>query len=536
MKNVKYGLFITILLSAAMIFAQEARLDGQGKFFRSTPESQGISSRTIAKMIRKMDQEVDTMNSIMILRHGKVIAEAWWAPYLPETPHAMFSVSKSFTSTGAGFAVADGKLNIDSKVIDYFPDQLPKKISDNLKKMKVRDLLTMSCGHEKEAPASLFEMNRCPEDVAKIPEDWAARFLANPVPFEPGTNFRYNSLGTYMVGVIIQKATGEKLPDYLKRKLFDPLQIRTPYWETSPQGIVKGGSGLFLRTEDMAKLGQLYLQKGKWNGKNLLPAKWIEMASSKQISNKGNSNPDWSAGYGFQFWCCQHNSFRADGAFCQFIVVVPEKNLVIASTADYDNYQQILNYYWDILLPSIKDQPLPEDPDAQTALKTVKIKLLAREGKTGSIVRFDPTIQSKILGAKRKYMIYYPSGYITSGDTYPVIYLFGVNNDQIKPFWNDLKKGADQWFKDHPLSKAIVVMPDDLKDPAGTKGKNLCSDYIQKELVPHVEQAWRGKSGKENRSAIFLGTSGESIDPAIFRASYSLKDLKDLPKAIESVQ
>lgn len=528
-------LFFCFVFPAPFVFGTDARLDEQGRFIRTTPESQGIPSGIIADMIQKMNTEVDTMNSIMILRHGKVVAEAWWAPWRPQDPHAMFSVSKSFTSTGIGFAVSEGKLDIDAKVIDFFPDQLPEKISENLKKMKVRDLLTMSCGHEKEAHVSLFEMNRCPEDVARIPEDWVSRFLNHPVPFPPGTKFRYNSLGTYMAGVILQKATGEKIPDYLKRKLFDPLQIPSPYWETSPQGIAKGGSGLFLRTEDMAKLGQLYLQKGRWNGKDLLPASWIEKASSKQISNKGNSNIDWSVGYGFQFWRCSHNSFRADGAFCQFIVVVPDKDLVIASTADYNNYQQVLNYYWDILLPSIQDQALPEDPKSLERLQTVISGLVAGEGKTGSIVRADLVLESKMMNAKMKYMVYYPSGYITSGYTYPIIYLTGANNDQLNSFWKDHKKTIDQWFKDHPLSKALIIMPEPAKDSINPETKKRYTDYIQKELIPHTEQAWRGKEGKDNRSAIFLDPDGNSIDRSIFRSVFTIQNIKELPKALESV-
>ena len=194
------------------------------------------------------------MNSFMLLRHGHVVAEGWWAPYDAEAPHSLYSLSKSFTSTAVGLAIAEGKLSLDDEVLKFFPDDAPAEPSNNLKAMRVSDLLRMSTGQQTEPPRT-------------ADQPWTKTFLAQPVPFKPGTHFLYNTSATYMLSAIVQKATGMTVLDYLKPRLFEPLGIEHPTWETSPQGISAGGYGLSIRTEDIARFGQLYLQKGKWQGK-----------------------------------------------------------------------------------------------------------------------------------------------------------------------------------------------------------------------------------------------------------------------------
>ena len=220
---------------------------------RSTPEAQGVSSAGILAFVDAADQNVESMNSFMLLRHGHVVAEGWWAPYRAEAPHSLYSLSKSFTSTAVGLAIAEGKLSLDDEVLKFFPDDAPAKPSNNLKSMRVSDLLRMSTGQQAEPPRTSSE-------------PWTKTFLAQPVPFKPGTHFLYNTSATYMLSAIVQKATGMTVLDYLKPRLFDPLGIEHPTWETSPQGISAGGYGLSIRTEDIARFGQLYLQKGKWEG------------------------------------------------------------------------------------------------------------------------------------------------------------------------------------------------------------------------------------------------------------------------------
>ena len=217
---------------------------------RSSPEAQGVSSSSVLSFVEAVDK-IDSMNSVMVVRHGMVVAEGWWSPYRAEARHSLYSLSKSFTSTAVGLAIADGKLSLDDEVLKFFPDDAPAETSNNLQAMRVSDLLRMSTGQQAEPP-------RTPT------EPWAKTFLAQPVPFKPGTHFLYNTSATYMLSAIVQKVTGQTVLDYLQPRLFEPLAIESPTWETSPQGISAGGYGLSIRTEDIAKFGQLYLQKGKW--------------------------------------------------------------------------------------------------------------------------------------------------------------------------------------------------------------------------------------------------------------------------------
>lgn len=325
------------------------------RLVRATPESQGVSSAAIAKFLRAADEKVNSMHSVMILRHGKVIAEAWWAPEDATKPHVLWSLSKSFTSTAVGLAVEEGKLSIEDRVVGFFPDDLPAEPSENLRKMQVKDLLTMSTGH-------------ADEPNVRQSQDWIKSFLAHPLPHPPGTFFRYNTPATFMQSAIVQKVTGKTVVDYLQSRLFDPLGIQPPRWDTNPQGISLGGYGLFLKTEDIAKFGQLYLQNGKWEGKQLIPATWVQQATSKQVSNGDNPSSDWNQGYGFQFWRCRHNAFRGDGKDGQFCVVLPDQDAVVVMTANTTNMQAQLSLVWDHLLEGFQEGAIAEDPKNQEAL------------------------------------------------------------------------------------------------------------------------------------------------------------------------
>ena len=233
------GIFLLLLSSALSSKA--------GDLPRSSPEAQGIPSAGLLRLVEALDGEIDAMHSLMILRHGQVIAEGWWAPYTASSPHVLYSLSKSFTSTAVGLAIAEGKLDLSDPVASFFPDALPPGASENLQAMRIRDLLTMSTGHQDEPPTSPAEMS-------------AASFLTHPVPHKPGTHFRYNTAATFMLSAIVQKVSGETVLDYLQPRLFDPLGIGAPVWDTNFEGISLGGYGLRVRTEDIAKFGQLYLQ------------------------------------------------------------------------------------------------------------------------------------------------------------------------------------------------------------------------------------------------------------------------------------
>ena len=339
---------------------------------RSTPEAEGVSSQAILDFVEAADKNVNTLHSFMIVRHGKVIAEGWWKPEAADKAHILNSVSKSFNSTAVGLAIHESKLKLDDSVLKFFPADAPADPSENLKAMMVRDLLTMSGGHDPE-----------PKSVGGNPS--VKQFLAHPVPYKPGTHFLYNTMGSYVLSSIVSKVTGQTSLDYLKPRLFEPLGIESPRWDTSAEGNSLGGYGLFLRTEDIAKFGQLYLQKGKWKGKQLVPQEWVGQATSKQISNDAESHskigPDWVEGYGFQFWRCRHNAYRADGAGGQFIVVMPDQDAVVAITAESDNMQAELDALWDHLLPGFQAKKLPANADGQEMLKQRIAKLEAHPKK-----------------------------------------------------------------------------------------------------------------------------------------------------------
>jgi CubicO group peptidase (beta-lactamase class C family) len=323
---------------------------------RSTPEAQGVSSAGVLAFVDAADRDIDSLHGLVLVRHGHVVAEGWWAPYSAESPHSLYSLSKSFTSTAVGLAAAEGKLSVDDPVLKFFPDDAPSGLSNNLKAMRLTDLLRMSTGQQSEPPR-------------RAEEAWTKTFLKHPVPFKPGTHFLYNTSATYMLSAAVQKATGQTVLDYLKPRLFEPLGIDKPTWEASPQGISAGGYGLSIRTSDIAKFGQLYLQKGKWEGKQLVPESWVETATARQTSNGSNPASDWDQGYGYQFWRCRHGAYRGDGAFGQFCVVLPEQDAVIAITAGVRDMQAVLNLVWDKLLPAFKPSALAADDISRTKLE-----------------------------------------------------------------------------------------------------------------------------------------------------------------------
>lgn len=345
-------------------------VEDAGALPRSRPEAQGVSSAGVLAFVEAADRQIDALHSFMLLRHGHVVAEGWWAPYAAPTPHALYSLSKSFTATAVGLAIADGKLRLDDQVLKFFPADAPPAPGNNLKAMRVSDLLRMSTGQQTEPPR--------PPD-----RPWTKVFLAHPVPFKPGTHFLYNTSATYMLSAIVQQATGQTVLDYLRPRLFAPLGIAHPTWETSPQGISTGGYGLSIRTEDIARFGQLYLQKGQWHGRQLVPAAWVEAATARQTSNGSNPQSDWDYGYGYQFWRSRHGAFRGDGAFGQFCIVLPEQDAVVAITSGVKDMQAVLNLVWDKLLPALKSSTLPPDEEASEKLAHA-LKALALRPPAGS--------------------------------------------------------------------------------------------------------------------------------------------------------
>jgi CubicO group peptidase (beta-lactamase class C family) len=344
---------------------------------RTRPEAVGVTPAAILTFLDAVEQKVGGLHSFMLLRHGQVAAEGWWAPYAPVHPHMLFSLSKSFASTAVGLAVAEGKLTVDAPVTSFFPDQLPAKVSDNLAAMRVRHLLTMSTGHDKDATGG----------TTSNPEgNWVKGFLALPVEHEPGSKFVYNSAATYMCSAIVQKLTGKPVLEYLKPRLFDPLGIEGQTWDTCPKGISIGGWGLTIKTEDIARFGQLYLQKGKWNDVQLIPETWIDEATSRQVSNGDPATGgDWNQGYGYQFWRCRHGLYRGDGAFGQFCIVMPQHDAVLAITSGVGDMGAVMAAAWDHLLPAMQSSPLSKSEDNGDIKKRIaELAVRPPEGKPTS--------------------------------------------------------------------------------------------------------------------------------------------------------
>jgi CubicO group peptidase (beta-lactamase class C family) len=361
---------------------------------RSTPEAENVSAQAIINFIDAVDASDQELHSFMVLRHGKVVAEGWWDPYKSELKHTLYSTSKSFTSTAIGFAVTEGLITVDDKVISFFPDDLPETLSDNLAAMKIKDLLSMGAGQD-------------PEPRMFNSENWVKTFLAAPVVHQPGSEFLYNSAATYMLSAIVTKVTGEKVVDYLRPRLFDPLAIEGMDWEESPNGINSGGWGLRLKTEDMAKFGQLYLQKGKWNGEQIVPEKWIDEATSKKIdqapnlSDEEKADNDWLQGYCYKFWRSRYNSYRGDGAYGQLIMIFPEKDAVVAITAEAMDMQKEMNLVYDNLLPAFLDEEIEGQDEAYAKLLNRIVQMALIPPVTGE----NQSLENEISGSKYAFAV-----------------------------------------------------------------------------------------------------------------------------------
>lgn len=408
---------------------------------RSTPETQGISSNAVAAFLDDVNKNVDSLHSFMLVRHGHVVAEGWWGPYDAKTRHELYSLSKSFTSTAVGLAVAEGKLSIDDPVLKFFADDAPKEPSANLKNMRVRDLLAMNTGHQTEPRLMLSK------------DSWVKAFLAAPVEHKPGTHFLYNTAATYMQSAIVQKVTGQKVHDYLKPRLYEPLGIDGSTWGESPQGVTLGGYGLSVRTEDIAKFGQLYLQKGKWNGKQLVPTTWVEMATSKQTSNGSNPASDWDQGYGFQFWRCRHGAYRGDGAFGQYCIVMPEQDAVIAITSGLRDMQAVLTRVWDHLLPAMKAEAMPLDSESHQKLQTklASLTVPVQKGVAGAKV---PSVSKAIFQFATNPQRVEALGIEVEGDAVTLVGKVGGEDVRIACGAGEWKKGrfAFNQLRDQPAA------------------------------------------------------------------------------------
>jgi len=367
---------------------------------RTTAAAVGLDPAAVRLLIDRLST-IDSVHTLVLVRDGHVVAEAAWAPHTLDRPHLMYSVSKSVTAMAVGLAIEEGRFGLDDRVVDLLPADAPADPSPNLAAMTVRHLLTMTSGHAADTLRALRWTGR----------NWARQLLALPVEHEPGTAPVYNTGATYLVGAIVQRLTGQRLLDYLRPRLFEPLGITTATWEQDPDGLDVAGYGLAMTTEELAAFGQLCLQRGHWRGRQLVPAEWIDAATSRQVPSPviggvdpNEPRPDAQQGYGFQFWRCRHGAYRADGAFGQFAIVWPEHRMVIAINGGTNDMQGVMDAVWASLLPALSDRTAPTD-DLDETIDTSGCRLPPPAGAPAS------PREASILGVT--HALENPAGWIT---------------------------------------------------------------------------------------------------------------------------
>lgn len=349
-----------------------------------TPESAGIPSEALERFYGEIQTLKMPLHSFLLLRRGMLVTEGYWSPHTPDERHILYSVSKSITSLAVGFCIDEGRFHLTDKIVALLADTIDYHIDDFTNKMTVRNLLTMCSGH----PAATDRTGR----------DWVRTYLQTPPPYPPGTLFSYDSMATHTLCAIIQNTTGMKLMEYLKPRLFDPLGIEGAYCLEDPKGIAAGSRGIHCKTRDMAKLGQLFLQKGIFAGRQVVPARYLEEATKKQVDTAShNSNIDGNAGYGYQFWRFRGDAYGCRGIGGQLIIVIPSLDVVWVSTGnlldDEGSDDLVIRLFWSMIAPFISPLPLPENPQAYARLiaLTQDLSLPMPNGKTeGELLQLLP--------------------------------------------------------------------------------------------------------------------------------------------------
>jgi CubicO group peptidase (beta-lactamase class C family) len=337
---------------------------------RSTPSAQGVAASGIAAFVDALERHpgIDP-HGVMLVRHGHVVAEGWWAPYSADRVHLLYSLSKTFLSTAVGFAVQEGLLSLDDAVADHFPefrDELPEAS----RRILVRHALAMASGHDTEMVEAAF---------GEDPAEPVRGFLLHAPEHEPGSWFAYNQPANYTVAAILQRAAGTDLVSYLRPRLLDPLGVGPVGWQEYPAGRSLGFSGLHATTEAIAKLGLLHLDDGVWEGEQLLPEGWAAEVRTNRVSTAGEANPDWAQGYGYQVWMGRHG-YRGDGAYGQFMVILPEQDVVLAINSAEEDMQAVLDAAWAHLLPAFGERGEGAAADAALAERLAGLELPSTAG------------------------------------------------------------------------------------------------------------------------------------------------------------
>jgi CubicO group peptidase (beta-lactamase class C family) len=332
---------------------------------RSRPRTQGVDARGFLAFVDAVERSGIELHGLMALRHGHVVAEGWWAPYTADWPHLLYSLSKSFTSMAVGLAIEEGLLSVGDSLVMHLVDFAPVDVDERWRAVTVEDALRMATGHVDDPIYPVISWCSDHDD-----SEWLHALFTMPPERAPGTVFTYNNMATYALARIVQRVTGRRLVDYLGPRVFEPLGITERLWMTDVNGHDWGFSGLHLTTESLAACGQLWLQGGRWQDRQLVPPGWMQAATSTLMrtdaAHRGDPTDaprtDWAEGYGYHFWRSRHG-YRADGAYGQFCLVLPEQDAVIALTSATERDQELLDLVWQHLLPALASKAKSSAPD-----------------------------------------------------------------------------------------------------------------------------------------------------------------------------
>lgn len=392
-----------------------------------------MSSTAIIALLDRIEAESIELHSIMVVRHGHVIAEGWWAPYSAERPHLLYSLTKSFTSMAVGIAIGDGLLALDDRVVDVLPDHAPADVSEQARRLTVHHLLSMTAGHAVDTLAEAWELE---------PDDLTKGFLRTPFAQPEGTRHTYDNATTYILARMVERVTGRALPEFLDERLFTPMMIKQAEWDRVGSGLAFGFHGLHLTTEAIAAFGELLLRGGRWGDQQLVPREWVELATSRHIEtlpvDEEWATTDFLCGYGYQIWMSRHGYF-GNGAFGQQCIVVPEHDLVIAVTSALDERQPIPAIFWDHLLPG---PPNAADDDL-LAERLLQLSIAPVAGASGRSAKatIDASAPESAL----------PDGTAVVVDAVDGGWLLELGA------WPAIEVGHGAWRESAPLGRAVVA-------------------------------------------------------------------------------
>ncbi|MET7277213.1 serine hydrolase domain-containing protein [Kribbella sp. NPDC005582] len=403
---------------------------------RSTPAAAGISSRAIIALLDRIEAESVELHSIMVVRRGHVVAEGWWAPYSADRPHLLYSLTKSFTSIAVGLVIADGLLSLDDRLVDVLPEHVPDDVSEQGRRITVHHLLSMTVGHPVDSLTEAWELE---------PGDLVKGFLRVPFTDPEGTRHTYDNATTFILARMVERVTGQGLPEFLDERLFGPMEIEHAEWDRVASGLAFGFHGLHLTTEAIAAFGELLRSGGRWGDRQLVPREWIELATSRHIETlqleDGSAAEDFLCGYGYQFWRSRHG-YYGNGAFGQQCLVVPEHELVIAVTSALDERQPIPGMFWDYLLPGL-DEPGNAEDDELLAERLRQLAIPPVAGAAGRSAKatVDASAENSAL----------PDGT-------PVVVESVDGGWQLRfGSWPSIEAGHGEWRESAPLGRSVVA-------------------------------------------------------------------------------